>query len=123
MMRRRFLERDLRKNIWQVLLYQCLIDVPRFGMCVTDVKWQEDYAYVPTQRMVPPASFLGIPFRKGKLEWDYEKVLRYKGNEVRVISPYNFFPDPSVPIRDFQLGEFCAVDEEMGDISWRSWRR
>ena len=85
-------------------------------MCVTDVKWQEDYAYIPTQRMSPPASFLGIPFRKGKLEWDYEKVLRYKGNEVRVVSPYNFFPDPRVPIRDFQLGEFCAVDEEMGDV-------
>jgi hypothetical protein len=109
------LERDLRHNSWPVLLYQCLIDIPRFGLCVTDTKWQEEYVYVPTQRTVPPASFLGIEFRKGKLEWDYTKLLRYKGNEIRVISPYNFLPDPKVSLRDMQKGEFVAVDEELTD--------
>jgi len=109
------LERDLRHNKWPLLLYQCAIDVPRFGMCVTEACWKEDYVNVPVQTQQPATSFMGIEFKKGKLVWETTKVLKYKGNEVRVISPYNFFPDHRLPLRDLQMGEFVAYDDEMGE--------
>lgn len=110
-----FLERDMRHNKWPVLLYQTLIDAPRFGLTITDTTWKEDYVWVPQEVEVPPASFLGIPWRDASTIWETQKFLKYKGNEVKVISPYSFFPDHRLPMRDMQKGEFVAIDEEITD--------
>jgi hypothetical protein len=42
-------------------------------------------------------------------------MTRYEGNKVRNVSPWNWLPDPRVPVNQFQKGEFCA---ELRFISW-----
>jgi len=42
------------------------------------------------------------------------EVPGYKGNRVYNISPYDFLPDPRVPISRFQSGEFCALIKRLG---------
>jgi hypothetical protein len=40
-----------------------------------------------------------------------EELTQYEGNKVTYISPYTFFPDPSVKLADFQKGAFCATEQ------------
>src|SRR5436190_10391808 len=43
-----------------------------------------------------------------------QEVEGYKGNRAYNISPYDFYPDPRVPLTRFQDGEFCFVRKRMG---------
>lgn len=106
------LARDLRRNQWPLKLYQSLLDVARFGICATDTAWVENHVYVPTQIDVPPTKFLGLEITKGGMRFETQKFLKYKGNDVSIVSPYNFFPDTRLPLTQMQDGEFVAIDVE-----------
>lgn len=43
------------------------------------------------------------------------QVAGYSGNKVYNISPWDFLPDPRVPVNQFHRGEFCAIYRT---ISW-----
>jgi hypothetical protein len=42
-----------------------------------------------------------------------QEILKYQGNRITNISPYNFYPDPDVAIADFQNGSFVGHEEEV----------
>ncbi len=52
---------------------------------------------------------------KGQQVYVTNAVPGYQGNRVYNVSPYDFLPDPRVPVGQFQRGEFCAVYRE---LSW-----
>jgi hypothetical protein len=43
-----------------------------------------------------------------------QEIIGYQGNRVYNISPYDFFPDPRVPVGRFQEGEYCGVRKRLG---------
>jgi len=116
------LARDLRRNQWPIKLYQTLLDVARFGICATETAWVENHVYVPTKIDVPPTKFLGLEISKGGMRFETQKFLKYKGNEVSNVSPYNFFPDVRLPLSQMQDGEFVAVDTEYSATQLASMR-
>jgi hypothetical protein len=107
----RILERDLRKNQWNKLLFQHLLDVGRFGPAILETGWTRKTArlYVPTAPQVINYENVQVDMHGGS-EW--RDFVKYEGNIVRCVSPYRFFPDMRFPLTDFQKGEFCGAEEE-----------
>jgi hypothetical protein len=112
---------QMRKQQMMFKLYNSLVDTFKYGFCVMKCDWTEQYCKMRGQVQVPELNILG---RLGamfgmpqaaptyRLEEQVIDVLEYQGNRITNISPYNFFPDPSVTIANFQQGKFVAHDEE-----------
>src|ERR1043165_4345412 len=107
----RILERDLRRNQWNKLLFQHLLDVARFGPAILETGWTRKVtrAYVQSEPMVINYNNVQVDMHPGS---DWQEFVKYEGNLVRCVSPYRFFPDMRFPLTDFQRGEFCAAEEE-----------
>lgn len=106
------LERDLRKNQWNRLLFQHLTDLGRFGPSILETSWvrQTTRAFVapePTTVTLPNGAQTVL---RGGSEW--QEFVKFEGNEIKAVSPYRFLPDTRLPLVDFQRGEFCASEEE-----------
>lgn len=71
-------------------LYQKFMDICIYGLGAVSTKWCVKTA-VRTVRIKHPG---------GQLESKKEQRKVYQGNEVANIDPYNFFPDPRVPMSE-----------------------
>jgi len=98
------IERDLRKNQWNLQLFQHLLDIPKFGVGILENSWTRE---VTNAMVMPEASIDGV-----QVGPSWQEFLKYEGNLIRNVSPYRFFPDTNFPLTDFQKGEFCAAEEE-----------
>lgn len=107
----KILERDLRHNSFNTVLYQHLLDIARFGIGIIDTSWTKRMARVS---VTPPPTVVNIGGVETTISGDasYQEFLKYEGNQIRSISPYRFFPDPGFPITDFTRGTFVGVEEE-----------
>lgn len=117
------LDQNLTFNQWTALLYQFLLDMGRFSIgvikhswCVkTQRVWKEEE--IPLSPIQATRNVLGQAFGAPPIEPKTQQVpvdqTVYKGNELRAVSPYNFFPDPRIPLNRFQEGEFCGSEDEV----------
>lgn len=100
-------------------LYFWLLDALKQGFGVVRVEWDERYNKMRVAKQVPDNSisntFKAVFGKKVpmKTEESVERVLSYQGNKIRNISPYAFYPDPSVTIANFQEGQFVFHEEEV----------
>lgn len=89
--------------------YLWLYDAGKYGLGILGVYWCEDTLYY--------GSLVEMDLGDGKgpqLFQTTEEVPGYRGNRVYNVSPYDFIPDPRIPITKFQDGEFCAVRKRLG---------
>lgn len=101
-------------------LYCYLLDAFKYGFGVMKTDWTESYCKMRVGKKVPKMDiFASIQKMFGRSIQEQfetvesvEDVLQYQGNRLSNISPYSFFPDPSVTIAKFQEGKFVAHDEE-----------
>lgn len=103
--------------------YSWLYDACRYGQGIIRTAWEREVRHVvsiPPQAMDGEADFLGQP---GPSESGIvvEEVELYEGNKVVNINPFNFLPDPRVPLHDFQKGEFVAI--RMDNMGWNHLKR
>lgn len=105
------LEYNCRVNMWNLLLFQHLLDIGRFGPSIVECSWTRDvmHAYVAPEPKIVTVNGVQSEVRGGS-EW--QEYVKYEGNLVRAVSPYRFFPDTRFPLTEFQRGEFCAAEEE-----------
>jgi len=92
-----------------VPLYIWLLDPGKYGYGVLGHYWDEQYTNV-RQVVEEPVTFMGMPVI-GAAPRKVERVTEvpgYRGNRVYNVRPHDFFPDPRVPVRYFQKGEFCG---------------
>lgn len=112
---------QMRQQQMMLKLYFFIIDAFKYGFGVFKVDWFEQTAKMRALVDVPVdlgllgrlSGMLGIQsqpqFTKQEQLID---VLEYQGNRVTNVSPYNFYPDPNVPIAAFQTGKFVGHDIE-----------
>jgi hypothetical protein len=101
-------------------LYLYLLDNFKYGFGVMKVDWTEKYCKMRVGKKEPVmdmmsmlAKMFGQPAEeKFQIVERIEDVLEYQGNRLANVSPYSFYPDPSVTIANFQDGKFVAHDEE-----------
>jgi len=105
------LERDVRANSWNSVLFQHLLDTARYGMGVLECSWTKKITrvYVPNE---PTMVTVGGMEAEIPGEGAWQEYTKFEGNLVRGVSPYRWFPDTRFPLADFQRGEFCACEEE-----------
>lgn len=93
--------------------YFWLLDSGKFGLGVVGEYWCEEKSYISRNQTVPK-SFLGIPMGGTKSQIVTEEIPGYYGTKVFNIRPYDWFPDPRVPLWDLQRGEFNGYHSEVG---------
>lgn len=109
---------QLAQDKFVLKLYFWLLDALKQGFGVVRVEWVEDYAKMRVAQQVPDYTILnGLKSIFGasmptKTKESVEEVLSYQGCKIRNVSPYAFYPDPSVTLANFQEGMFVAFEEE-----------
>lgn len=91
-------------------LFNWIYDLSKYGMGIVGNYWEKE-EITCSKFIEEPVTILGIPIsgktKKIRVE---ERLVGYEGNKLYNIRPYDFFPDPRVPIYDFQAGEYCGRD-------------
>jgi len=107
------LDADVRGNAFNKVLGQHLVDIAKFGLGVLKHSWEEDYVYITTTEESPDTTLWGIKLKAGKAKTVTKKVPKRKGNRLRCISPFDFYPDTRYPLSELHKGEFCADRSDM----------
>lgn len=99
-------------------LYLWLLDALKQGVGIVRVDWEERKNTMRVTKQQPAGGLingLGAIFgRKPEMQSveAMEEVLCYQGNKITNISPYAFYPDPSVNLANFQDGMFVGHEDE-----------
>jgi hypothetical protein len=109
------LQREERQTRYYSKLVQALLDMARFKIGVLKTTWRYDTKMVKREQPsmeLPFAGMGGITMAMEMPELQDDEVTTYEGNEVDIISPYNFFFDTRQPISRWQQGRFAADESE-----------
>lgn len=107
-----------QKALFKIYCY--LLDVFKYGMGIIKVDWTEDHCKMRVGVQKPKFDLLASISRlfgrpsQPQMETveEVQDILAYQGNRLSNVSPYAFYPDPTVTIAKFQDGRFVAHDEE-----------
>jgi len=88
-------------------LYHWLYDLAKYSVAIGGEYWEEEEKPVSSIKEVP-RTFMGIELGGTKKEMVHEIVKGFVGNKLYNIRPYDFLPDPRLPLWKFQEGEFCG---------------
>jgi len=88
-------------------LYHWLYDLAKYSLAVGGVYWEKEEKTV-SKTVEKPKTFMGWPLGGTEKVKVSEVVAGFAGNKLYNIRPYDFLPDPRVPLWKFQEGEFCG---------------
>ena len=88
------------------VMYNWLYDMAKYSIGVVGTYWDEEERVI-CNYVDEPVTLLGVPLGGTKRVKKEEVLKGYVGNKLFNIRPYDFYPDPRVPIWRFQDGEFC----------------
>lgn len=91
------------------VLYSWFYDAAKYGVGIISLYWTEKI------RRVTEIQFVTDEFGAQTKEQVTLELPGYQGNEIVNVQPRDWLPDPRVPMRDFQRGEFCGSRTK---ISW-----
>lgn len=105
---------------WLPILYNWLFMPGQYGFGFIGSYWAREERVVSRieEKPVTVAGF-AISGRTKKVKTT-ETVVKYEGNRIYNISPYNAFPDTRVPLSRFQDGEFFG---RIIDVNWNEIKR
>jgi len=99
------------------VLYVWLLDVGKYGVGIVGNYWDREESIV-SEIVEEPQLIVGmVPTGRTRKKKRSRRVTGYVGNRLYNVRPYDFFPDPRVPVNRFQDGEFVAVYNE---LSWNT---
>lgn len=104
---------QLKNGLHLPVMYNWLYDLARYAVGIVGLYWDVEEKIV-TQIVKEPITMLGIPLGGERTVTKQEKLLGYMGNKLFNVRPYDFYPDPRVPIWRFQDGEFVCRDTSEG---------
>ena len=94
--------------------YIWLMDAGKYGAGVVGSYWDEESIQI-SEIVEEPVTYLGFPipgkFRKVKKT---KRVKGYSGNKIFNVRPQDFFFDSRVSLANFQDGEFCGRNADLG---------
>ena len=121
----KLLGRECRNNAIFNKWVQFLLDVARFNLGVMKTTWRyETYKYeaeVPSEMM--PMMGEADMLTMVTAPTTSNEVVKYEGNYVENISPYNFFWDTNMPVTRWQEGVFAADETSYSIRQIKSWEK
>lgn len=110
---------DYQVQVGEMLvpLYIWLLDTPKYGIGIVGQHWVNESSMISEITEEEQNLFLGlVPSNaEPKKIRTTRRVRGYQGNRIYNVRPYNWYPDPRVPLNQFQKGEFCGV---YGEVGW-----
>ena len=100
--------------------YHWLWDSCKYGLGVVGEYWDEETKRVSTIVDEETTQF-GVPTGNTRKVRRVEEVPGYQGNRLYNIRPFDWFPDPRLPVYDFQRGEFCGRQVKVGMSDILNW--
>lgn len=94
-------------------LYCWIADGLKYGVGITQGYWANDKTIV-TREIEVPETFMGVPLETTKRELRRVSLPGYQGNRVCNIRPFDYIPDPRVPMSKLQEGEFAGNYTNLG---------
>ena len=85
--------------------YLWLYDAGKYGVGIVGQYWDKQKLHVGQLIEMPDAD----PTKAPGLYQTTQEITGYVGNRVYNVSPWDFYPDPRRPVKDFQRGEFLGV--------------
>lgn len=85
--------------------YIWFYDALKYGLGITGSYWDREVRRFSTLSLDP----------MGKKALITQELMAYEGNRIYNVSPWDFYPDPRVPVGQFQQGEYCFVSRR---ASW-----
>lgn len=86
--------------------YIWLYDGLKYGLGVTGEYWCKEEIQLSSITVDPQSGKKVLTTRRG---------IGFEGNKIYNVSPFDFLPDPRVPVGKFQSGEYCGARRR---ISW-----
>ena len=91
-------------------LYNWIYDLAKYGLGIVGNYWDKE-EITCVKYVEQPKTIFGVTLsdktEKVRVE---EQLVGYEGNRLYNVRPFDFFPDPRVPLYSFQDGEFCGRD-------------
>ena len=109
------LRREERQTRYHSKLVQALLDMARFKLGILKTSWRYETKAIKRAEPaieVPFDMLQGITMAMEEPTEQNDEVITYEGNDVEVVSPYNFFYDSRVPLSRWQSGRFAADETE-----------
>lgn len=104
---------QLKSGFQLPVLYNWLYDMSRYSLGIVGCYWEREEKIVCSYSM-QQKTLLGVPFG-GQEKVKKEEILPgYIGNKLFNVRPYDFYPDPRVPLWRFQDGEFAIHETSEG---------
>lgn len=94
-------------------MYMWLLDVGKYGVGVVCNYWENEKEIV-TREVEVPQTFMGVQLLETVREIRRIELPGYQGNKIFNVRPYDFLPDPRVPMGRLQEGEFCGRITQVG---------
>ena len=109
---------DYQSQVGEMLVpqYIWLFDALKYGVGIVGTYWADEVEVV-SRIVEQEKSFLGIKVGGSEKVRITERIRGYSGNKIFNIRPFDFYPDPRVPLANFQRGEFAGRDVE---VSWNT---
>lgn len=106
---------DYQVRVGEMLipLYFWLHDSRRYGVGILGNYWMEEVQSVSRMQEVPDVLY-GMNLGTSRRELVTEEIRGYYGNKLFNIRPYDWYPDPRVPMHAVQTAEFQAFLSEVG---------
>jgi len=95
------------------VMYNWLYDLAKYTVGIVGLYWESEDKII-SKYVSQPNVVNGISFAGSTPTMQQEIVKGYIGNKLFNIRPYDFFPDPRVPLWRFQEGEFCIRETSEG---------
>lgn len=91
-----------------------LLDVAKYGVGILGDYWDKELRQI-AEIVEEPVDNDGVlaPGRTEKRK-QTRRVTGFEGNKVYNVRPFDFFPDPRVSLMNFQEGEFCGRQIQVG---------
>lgn len=96
-----------------VPFYFWLLDAGKYGIGILGNYWANEQTSVSEYSEIDEV-LMGIPTGRKVKELTSRMEQGYQGNKLFNIRPYDWYPDPRVPLWNFQKGEFQGSHNELG---------
>lgn len=83
------------------------------GIAVVKDWWDTPTEAVPEVVTTPAVVELGVELTKAEDKVVFKQQVVAQQNQVQQISPFSFFPDPSVPLYDWVKGRYVVTESEI----------
>jgi hypothetical protein len=104
---------QLKVGMQLPVMYNWVYDLARYSLGVVGLYWENEEKVISSY-VDEPVTLMGIPLGGTKRVQKQEILPGYRGNKLFNIRPYDFYPDPRVPIWRFQDGEFVIRETSEG---------